>query len=172
MPTIDNRGDRIQALVDTLNGHDADEVQEAIGQATGLKWEPNAPASDTHQRLITDAAGRAADIEATVAEITAWWVKTAQSDADTTAPKAAEYGAADLAIMGTAMESLFPGITDEPHERARIGLEMAVAFYTLGKVARLYGAYQQGRLPGDDSWFDLTVYSLMARRIRETGRWV
>lgn len=124
-------------------------------------------------RMMEQAQGRAQEIEATVESITKWWVAQAEEDARITAPKAAEYGAADLAIMGKAMESLFPNLEAMPaEEREKVGLEMAVAFYALGKIARLFGAYQQGRLPGDDSWFDLTVYSLMARRIRSVGYWV
>lgn len=127
----------------------------------------------TTDRLVGEAVSKAQQIEATIDSITKWWAITAESDARITAPKAAEYGAADLAIMGKAMEGLFPGIDRfPPEEREKIGLEMAVAFYTLGKAARLFGGYEQGRLPGDDSWFDLTVYPLMARRIREIGYWV
>lgn len=129
--------------------------------------------SEIEDRLVGESRSRAAQIEATVESITKWWSITAEQDAKTTAPKAAEYGAADLAIMGKAMESLFPNLEAMPaEEREKVGLEMAVAFYALGKIARLFGAYQQGRLPGDDSWFDLTVYSLMARRIRSVGYWV
>lgn len=130
--------------------------------------------SETEDRLIEAASGRAAEIEKQVEEISAWWQGVAAADAATTAPKAVEYGASDLAIMGKAMEGLFPNLSSNPDaaEREAIGLEMATAFYALGKVARLFGAYQQGRLPGEDSWFDLTVYSMMARRIRQSGRWV
>lgn len=126
------------------------------------------------ERGVTGAGpSRQQAIEATVAEITKWWADLAAGDAATTAPKAVEYGAADLEIMGAAMQSLFPGIDaySSAHQAA-IGREMAVGFYALGKVARLFGAYQRGELPGEDCWFDLSVYSIMARRIRETGRWV
>lgn len=130
--------------------------------------------SELGERLTDQALGRAEEIEKQVAEISAWWLEMAKDDAAITAPKAVEYGASDLAIMGKAMEGLFPNLSSNPDaaEREAIGLEMATAFYALGKVARLFGAYQQGRLPGEDSWFDLTVYSMMARRIRTTGRWV
>jgi hypothetical protein len=124
-------------------------------------------------RLQAQAQGRAAQIEATIDSIVKWWEITATNDAKITAPKAAEYGASDLAIMGKAMEGLYPNIDQlPPEEREKIGLEMATAFYVLGKAARLFGAYEQGRLPNDDSWFDLTVYSMMARRIRDVGYWV
>jgi hypothetical protein len=48
---------------------------------------------------------------------------------------------------------------------------MAIAFYLLGKATRVFGAYQRGGRPSDDTWHDLTVYSMMARRVRETGGW-
>lgn len=145
---------------------------ESLAAAASTQGEDTV--SELADRLAEQAQGRAAEIEAQVEEIKGWWIRLAESDAATTAPKAVEYGASDLAIMGKAMEGLFPNLSANPDaaEREAIGLEMATAFYALGKVARLFGAYQQGRLPGEDSWFDLTVYSLMARRIRQTGRWV
>lgn len=119
------------------------------------------------------ARTRAQEIEATIESVTKWWLTTAEADAATTAPKSAEYGAADLAIMGKVMEALFPGIATYPAEqREAIGIEMAVAFYVMGKVSRLFGAYEQGRLPTEDTWFDITVYSMMARRTRSVGYWV
>lgn len=124
-------------------------------------------------RMLEQAEGRAKEIEATVESICKWWQVTAEKDAATTAPKAAEYGSSDLQIMGKAMEGLFPNLDGQPpEEREKIGLEMACAFYLLGKAARLFGAYQQGRVPSDDTWFDANVYTIMARRIREVGYWV
>lgn len=118
-------------------------------------------------------------VEDRVIDITAWWIGLAKEDAATTAPKAIEYGASDLDIMGKAMEGLFAAVRRarglpalDSSSLAAIGREMAVAFYALGKAARLFGAYERGELPGEDSWFDLTVYSMMARRIRATERWV
>lgn len=103
-----------------------------------------------------------------------WWMEQAAAEAKAIVPKAVEYGAADLQVMGEAMLLLMPeeateGLTHE--RRSAIGQEVAVAFYALGKVARLFGAYTQGRLPSDDTWYDLGVYARMGRRIRETGGW-
>jgi hypothetical protein len=114
-------------------------------------------------------------IEKRVFELNTWWVELHAADIKTTAPKAVEYGAADLAVMGAAMEHLIPAgpIRDAgPEALKAAGMEMAVAFYALGKVARLFGAYEQGRMPSDDTWFDLAIYTGMARKIRATGGWV
>lgn len=74
-----------------------------------------------------------------------------------------EYGDADLRIMGNAMLELCPQMKEHGE---RGGIEMALAFYMLGKVARMFGAYAEGRPPSDDTFQDLTVYSLMARMNR------
>lgn len=97
-----------------------------------------------------------------------WWREQAEMEIERTVPKAVEYGAADLEIMGTAMLHLVPR---ELRSR-QLGLEMALAFYSLGKVARLFGAFERGVLPSEDTWFDLSVYCRMAQRVRETGEWL
>jgi hypothetical protein len=123
-------------------------------------------------RLQEMATGRAHDALQLLKDIRGWWEGVSTKDADAAATKALEYGSMDLEIMGAAMQSLFPGVEGAPpEERRRIGLDMALAFYTLGKVSRTFGAYAEGRIPSDDTWHDVTVYSMMARRIRDTGRW-
>lgn len=117
------------------------------------------------------------EFDARMDEITKWWSKAAAGDAMVTVPKAIEYGAADLDVMGTAMWALVREkfeAKDDPllPDSSAIGREMACAFYLLGKVARMYGAYEQGKLPSEDTLFDISVYSMMLRRIRQTGRWV
>lgn len=121
-----------------------------------------------------DIEGRKADIERAVNEITAWWGEHSANAIRKTAPKAVEYGAADLDIMGASMVALagekLAGATEE--ERLQFGRYAACAFYAMGKAARIFGALEQGHLPGPDSEFDLEIYSVMMARIRETGRWV
>jgi hypothetical protein len=95
-------------------------------------------------------------------ELIAWWTETAASDAGAAAAKAEEYGAVDLVIMGTVLESMLP-------ESEVDGQELAIAFYLLGKIARALSAYQRGETPSDDTYHDITVYSMMARRIRANG---
>lgn len=114
-------------------------------------------------------------IDGQVDKISEWWKRHADWVIDRTAPKAVEYGAADLDIMGHAMLELIPeppegGMTAE--ERAELGRYAACMFYALGKVARMFGAIKDGRMPNADCEFDLEVYAVMMARIRETGRWV
>lgn len=112
-------------------------------------------------------------------ELVGWWMDLASKEIQATIPKALEYGgnqqgSADLEVMGAAMQFMIsPEKASEmsPEERRRFGMEMAVAFYALGKVARLYGAYSRGDRPSDDTWFDLGVYCRMAERVREVGQW-
>lgn len=101
-----------------------------------------------------------------------WWHEVSQADLDLMLPKVTEYGSQDLEVMGRAMIALHPNRDAmDPGEQRRVGLEMAVAFYLLGKVSRLFGAYSGGGVPSDDTWHDATVYSMMGRRVRETGGW-
>lgn len=86
--------------------------------------------------------------------------------------KALEYGAADLKIMGKAMESLLPESGLDAESMRRAGLEMAIGFYAMGKAARLYGAWEKGREPSEDTWHDLGIYAYMARIVREQGEWM
>jgi hypothetical protein len=91
-----------------------------------------------------------------------WWYKTGQTDAERYMRKRKEYGSADLRIMGGAMLELVPNLNSQAE-----GIEMALMFYALGKVARAFGAYAAGRLPSDDTMEDLAIYGMMARMLRE-----
>lgn len=109
------------------------------------------------------------------AELATWWMETSEADLNAVVPKAVQYGGADLEVMGEAMQHLIPKEARKKLGELRcqkMGLEMAVAFYALGKVARLYGAFEQGRMPSEDTWFDLEIYARMGRRVRETGSWI
>jgi hypothetical protein len=114
------------------------------------------------------------EFEERVGEIADWWGRHAAVTISRTTPKAIQYGASDLDLMGQAMVGMMgdrlDGATDE--EKAQYGRYAATAFYALGKVARIFGALEQGVLPHPDSEFDLEVYSVMMTRIRDTGRWV
>lgn len=101
-----------------------------------------------------------------------WWRETAQHDYEAALPKIAEYGGAgegssDLRVMGDALAELC-GMHDAPDA---VKQELACWFYALGKVSRLISDYRQGKSGKPDTWHDLTVYSMMARRLQETGRW-
>jgi len=96
-----------------------------------------------------------------------WWAELAEKEVGAVVPKAVEYGAADLEVMGTAMLALLP-----KDKRSRVlGLEMAISFYLLGKVARLFGAYERGEQASADTWADAAIYTRMGQRVREVGSW-
>lgn len=103
-------------------------------------------------------------------ELTTWWYTQAQKEVGLVIDKAIEYGAADLKVMGKAMECLMEKKNEEVRPE-RVGIELAIGFYALGKVARLFGAYERGELPSDDCWADLGIYCRMAQRVRESGGW-
>lgn len=98
-----------------------------------------------------------------------WWRRLTETDIEKTAPKTAEYGSHDLEIMGRTMVAAYP--MPEGADLDRIGQEIAVAFYLLGKVGRLFSAWQNGKEPSSDTIFDLRIYSTMLARIREFGGW-
>lgn len=107
-----------------------------------------------------------------LSELAKWWASTGFQDHNKTVPKAEEYGgvndgSADLRTMGYALAELC-GLHDAPEA---VKLELACWFYALGKISRLISDYKAGKPGKADTWFDLTVYSMMARRIQETGRW-
>lgn len=93
-----------------------------------------------------------------------WWLREAAESYAAMAPKVREYSAVDLAIMGATLVA--QGAAPEGR-----GVEAAITFYALGKVARIVGALSEGRDPGTDSWHDLAVYARMALRVREVGGW-
>lgn len=102
-----------------------------------------------------------------------WWMDLAFSDLSKTVPKTAEYGgkndgSADLRVMGDALGELC-GLNG-PDDK-RVQLELACWFYALGKISRLISDYKAGRIGKADTWFDLTIYAMMARRIQEVGSW-
>jgi len=96
-----------------------------------------------------------------------FWMDEAKRELDILLPKAREYGSSDLRIMGYALRDWLGLDKFSAHD----GEEMAIAFYALGKVARLLSAYQDGRLPSRDTWEDLAIYARMAIRVREAHGW-
>lgn len=116
--------------------------------------------------------GDAQVAEARTPELDRWWSATTRNDMRQAIPKIDEYGgtlegSADLRVMGFALSELRmpPGSSPEVQQ------EVACWFYALGKVSRLISDYNQGKPGKPDTWHDLTVYSMMARRIQEAGRW-
>lgn len=97
-----------------------------------------------------------------------WWRRLTNDDIAATLPKVQEYTAADLQIMGDTMRQWMPGGDTQPE---RWGIEMAIAFYLLGKIARAVAAYREGRVPSDDTLKDIRIYAVMMQRVRDTGGW-
>ena len=101
-------------------------------------------------------------------ELGQWWHDKAEEEVHGVVPKAEEYGSVDLEIVGFALRQLRASNGEIPTSNAELG----IAFYLLGKVARVIGAYADGRSPSDDTWHDMAVYTKMGQRVRETdGRW-
>lgn len=96
-----------------------------------------------------------------------WWRMTAADDAAACAAKADEYGSVDLEIMGEALLKMI-GWQEAP---TRVGIEIACAFYALGKAARMLSAYSRHELPSRDTLLDMHAYAMMVRRVREVGQW-
>jgi len=97
---------------------------------------------------------------------------TFEADLKRARAKAMEYGSHDLEIMAVSMEALLPAGELDPQSRHATAIEMSIAFYLMGKVARMFGAFKKGTTPGDDSWRDGLIYSLMGRYVRQNGRWI
>jgi len=95
------------------------------------------------------------------------------AEQDKVIPKAVEYGAADLDIMGFALGVMLNSDGARDHEWTSAELqEMACWFYELGKVARAFGAMAHGRIPNADTPHDAGVYARIIQVIRERGKWM
>lgn len=126
------------------------------------------------------------DVSTPVTDPSAWYEAEQRADRELAMAKRAEYGSADLRIMASALREMLPdpelselrdafgngeygGMEQQDDEGYYI--EAAIVFYVLGKVSRIVGALSEGRVPSLDSWHDITVYSMMARRTRNSGGW-
>lgn len=97
-----------------------------------------------------------------------WWQKAAADDAEDFSAKADEYGSADLDLIGQALMLTMDKFPDEART-PQLARELGIAYYLLGKVSRMVGAYADGRVPSDDTWHDASVYSMMGRFNRAGG---
>lgn len=147
---------------------EGDEVTESVHRAG--EWD----GAERRAKQSEREAGRLQDQQAAMTELAGWWEQHADAAVGATVPKAVEYGAHDLDVMAAGMIALvadkLAGATDA--EKMQWGRYAACAFYELGKVGRMFGALAEGKLPKEDTEFDLEVYSVMAARIRQTGKWV
>jgi len=99
-------------------------------------------------------------------ELNEWWAAVSADDVEPASIKAKEYGSLDLLIIGSTLRGMI-GIAPDIVQDEEIG----IIFYQLGKIARAISAISSGRRPSDDTWHDITVYSMMVRRLREAGQW-
>ncbi|CAB4177881.1 hypothetical protein UFOVP1462_7 [uncultured Caudovirales phage] len=101
----------------------------------------------------------------TTQDLANWWLEETKSELKSVIPKAVEYGSSDLKVIGFALEQMSGKPAQVTHD------ELGIAFYVLGKVARLIGGYADGRAPSDDTWHDIAIYTKMAQYARENGGW-
>lgn len=120
------------------------------------------------QQQMFDIATLPDETQQKVTELKTWLDGLETKIGSETLRKAVQYGSADLEVMGHGMCILL-GI--EPPDRV-LALQSAIAFYCLGKVARILGAFEQGHSPTHDDWFDLHVYAKMGLKVMETGKWL
>lgn len=99
-------------------------------------------------------------------DLTEWWQRTTQEELDSLMPKVVAYGSRDLEVMGDVLMLSYPNLEGRVQPQ-----ELAIGFYSLGKMARIMGAYADGVVPSWDSWHDLGIYARMAQRVRDTGSW-
>lgn len=122
----------------------------------------------------TTAEQRRADLESQLYEIKTWWEGLTARDIADTLPKAIEYGASDLDLMGQGVRMLQGDVWEggDAGERRAVGQELAILFYLQGKIARALSAASLGQRCSADTIKDIRIYAVMLQRVRETGTWV
>lgn len=100
-------------------------------------------------------------------DLSHWWKTTTASDAHNVVPKAVEYGSDSLLFLGGEVARLM-GLEDPSDSKKT---ELAIYVYLVGKVARWSSALSKGQQVSADTLLDITTYSLMARRVQQSGGW-
>lgn len=118
-----------------------------------------------HDELVEGGAQAVERADAAL-ELGGWWKRVANREIDAVVPKAIEYGADDLVVIGQEL-ALLMGRTVGDEEATELG----IYFYELGKMARWRSAIREGRRVSDDTLHDIGVYIRMAQRNREVGSW-
>lgn len=104
--------------------------------------------------------------EAIEEDLRAWWETTSEHDLEETVPKAVAYGSESMVEYGRTLGRLSGRRLSDAE-----ALEWAIFAYMQGKMGRWLAALQRGERCDGDTLKDLTVYSLMARKVQETGMW-
>lgn len=138
------------------------------GMWVPVKW--NGPVKPKEAKPITEIANipliTVPTPEAIEEDLRAWWETTGEHDLEETVPKAVAYGSESMVEYGRTLGRLSGRrLTDAE------ALEWAIFAYMQGKMGRWLAALQRGERCDGDTLKDLTVYSLMARKVRETGMW-
>ncbi len=106
-----------------------------------------------------------------VADLCTWWAEQAVTEIGTMLPRATEYGSEDLLLIGRGLLAVRNATEKQRHVSDQECAEMGTLFYALGKIARGFSAYGQGKRPSEDTLLDLAIYTHMILRIRESGGW-
>lgn len=138
------------------------------GMWVPVKW--NGPAKPKEVKPITEIANipliKVPTPKAIEEDLRAWWETTSEHDLEDTVPKAVAYGSESMVEYGRTLGRLSGRrLTDAE------ALEWAIFAYMQGKMGRWLAALQRGERCDADTLKDLTVYSLMARKVQDTGMW-
>lgn len=99
-------------------------------------------------------------------ELAVWWRDEVANDIAETVAKARKYGTASMVDHGRTLARV------AGHEvNDRQALEWAIWSYLSGKVGRWTAALARGEEPDYDTLFDISIYAMMARKVRRTGKW-
>lgn len=106
-------------------------------------------------------------------ELADWWRVLAEQDIARTLPKAEEYSAYDLELIGRATVEMYPTSPWELRSDAdpAVYAEIGCWWYLLGKIGRAIGAIREGGMPSNDTVQDARIYATMIARIRDCGGW-
>lgn len=107
-------------------------------------------------------------------ELADWWRGVTEDDIAAMLPKAREYSAYDLILLGKATADMVGAFDPEPYEEGvpdGVYAEIGCWWYLMGKVARAIGAIKEGRLPSEDTAADARIYATMISRIKAVGGW-
>jgi hypothetical protein len=99
-------------------------------------------------------------------ELREWIIKRITAGTVDTAAKYDRYGSVDFHVMGAAMAAMLGHTEPDSDFDGRLA---AIAFYVLGKTARMVGALHRGEPPTEDTWWDTAIYALFGLRITEEG---
>lgn len=105
-----------------------------------------------------------------------WWTELTESDVGRTTPKMLEYSGddqkgVDMVAIGREMADMGNLKCPEGVDEAQWLAEIGIHFYIRGKLARSMAAFRSGKMPSDDTVFDIRIYSVMWQRCRDVGFW-